>query len=123
MTIVGGSSGFYEGGRVNVLAVAEEKRLKEFPAVPTLAELGYPIVFNVFYFLCAPKGTPQEAKDKLYDAHKKAYAKYGEEINSLFRKMELYPAFLPPEEVRKQNTIRSEMIRETAKDMGILVKR
>ncbi len=123
LTIVGGSSGLYEGGLVDVLAVAEEKRLKEFPAVPTLVESGYPIVFNVFYFLCAPKGIPQEARDKLYEANKKAYAKYGDEINGLFRKLELYPAFGTPEEVRTQNNLRRDMIRDAAKDMGVLINK
>ncbi len=117
----GGTSGLYEGGRVIILATGEEKRLKEFPEIPTLTELGYPIVLNSLYFLCAPKGTPQEAIDKLYDAHKKAFAKYGDEIADLLKKFEMYPAYLSPEEVRKQNQLRRDMFRETAKDMGVLV--
>jgi tripartite-type tricarboxylate transporter receptor subunit TctC len=87
----------------------------------TMAELGYPIFICANYFLCAPKGTPKEIINKLYDVHQKVFAKYGPELSDMFNKFEMYPDFISPEEVDKYNKTRRDEFRKIAKNMGIYV--
>ncbi|MFH0958704.1 MAG: tripartite tricarboxylate transporter substrate-binding protein, partial [Pseudomonadota bacterium] len=121
LAVVGGTGGLYQAGRIDVLASGQKERLQEYPNAPTLAELGYPIFLNANYFLCAPKGTPKEVLNKLYDAHQKAFTKYGPELTAMFTKFEMYTDFISPEEVDKYNKTKRDEIRTTVKKMGILV--
>jgi tripartite-type tricarboxylate transporter receptor subunit TctC len=53
-------------GAVRALAVIADKRMDQLPAVPTMAEAGYPNVTGLtFNGLFAPKGTPQSVIDTL----------------------------------------------------------
>lgn len=66
------SSGAYyaqaEAGELAVLAVLGEERMEGFPDAPTLKDLGYDISsLNMVLFL-APKGIPEEAKEKWIEA-------------------------------------------------------
>jgi len=56
-----------KAGKVRVLLGSGEKRMETFPDVPTMKEQGYDIALELFRGLSVPKGTPAEAKDKLYD--------------------------------------------------------
>jgi tripartite-type tricarboxylate transporter receptor subunit TctC len=51
--------------QVRTLAVAAEERTELLPDVPTFRELGYDVVGGSYHVIGAPKGIPQEAKDKL----------------------------------------------------------
>jgi tripartite-type tricarboxylate transporter receptor subunit TctC len=56
-------------GQLRPLAVVTEKRLPEYPDVPTLAELGYPGVGTLQWLaLFAPSGAPQDAIETLHKA-------------------------------------------------------
>jgi tripartite-type tricarboxylate transporter receptor subunit TctC len=62
-------------GKLKALAVSSEKRLPEFPDVPTLAELGYPeLVVTTWYSLSGPAGLPRDIVTKLNAAVNKAMA-------------------------------------------------
>lgn len=52
------------------LAAWSAERLPEYPDVPTMKELGYDIVMGNWVGMFAPKGTPQDVKDKLTAALK-----------------------------------------------------
>ena len=53
-------------GRVRVLAVISPARMKAFPNVPTMIELGYPrIAASIWYGMMAPAGTPKAIITKL----------------------------------------------------------
>ncbi len=52
------------------LAAWSAERLDEYPNVPTMKELGYDIVMGNWVGMFAPKGTPQDVKDKLTAALK-----------------------------------------------------
>ena len=54
-----------EAGQVRILGVCSEERLKSYPDVPTLKELGYNVVYGAWRGLCAPKGTPDDVVAKL----------------------------------------------------------
>jgi tripartite-type tricarboxylate transporter receptor subunit TctC len=54
-----------EAKKVKVLAVVTEKRVDFAPKVPSVVELGYPIVYVPILGVVAPKGTSQEIIDKL----------------------------------------------------------
>lgn len=61
-----------EAGQFRVLNVWGDQRLKIWPDVPTLRELGYPFVFDSSYGLAGPKGMDQAIVQKLHDAFKVA---------------------------------------------------
>jgi tripartite-type tricarboxylate transporter receptor subunit TctC len=54
------------GGQLKLIGVTTEKRLPQFPEVPTVAESGLPgFFFNSWFAMLAPAGTPREIIDKL----------------------------------------------------------
>ncbi len=55
-------------GRLRLLAVPLSERLKDFPDVPTVTELGYNVVGLSLWLMVAPKGTPEERINILHDA-------------------------------------------------------
>jgi tripartite-type tricarboxylate transporter receptor subunit TctC len=60
-------------GKLRALAVSSEKRLPDFPDLPTLVELGYPeLVVTTWYSLAGPAGLPRAVVDKLNAAVNKA---------------------------------------------------
>lgn len=64
-----------DGSKVRAIAVTSAQRSPSIPDVPTVAESGLPNVdVTAWFALYAPKGTPQEAMDKLIDAAKGALA-------------------------------------------------
>lgn len=57
-----------KAGKLRVLASWGDKRLASLPDVPTLTELGYPVVFTQWTALFAPAGTPADALARLREA-------------------------------------------------------
>jgi tripartite-type tricarboxylate transporter receptor subunit TctC len=63
------AAGQIRAGKVLPLAVSSKQRVREFPDVPTLRELGYDdIVANTWYGLSGPAGLPQPIVAKLHGA-------------------------------------------------------
>jgi len=56
---------FYQSGKLKVLATTSPQRLKSFPAVPSLTELGYPLTPYGWLGVCAKAGTPKPIVDLL----------------------------------------------------------
>ena len=77
---VGPVQAHIKAGTLRPLAVYSETRMKAYPDVPTLKELGYNVASPVVYGLLAPKGTPREVVDALHGALKKVTAKYSDQI-------------------------------------------
>jgi tripartite-type tricarboxylate transporter receptor subunit TctC len=64
-----------KGGKVHALGLTSAERMAQFPDVPTMTESAVPgFEVATWYGLYAPKGTPREVIDTLYDAYKKAMA-------------------------------------------------
>jgi tripartite-type tricarboxylate transporter receptor subunit TctC len=59
-------------GSLRLLCIHGEKRMTEFPDVPTLPELGYGYVAIARFIIVAPRQTPKPILDKLEEAFKKA---------------------------------------------------
>ena len=63
---LGTVAGLVRGGQLKLIGVTTEKRLPQFPEVPTVAESGLPgFYFNSWFAMLAPAGTPREIIDKL----------------------------------------------------------
>jgi tripartite-type tricarboxylate transporter receptor subunit TctC len=78
---------FIERGDLIPLVAFSEKRLAQFPAVPSVAELGYPKLQNtgrLNYFLYAPPGTPKERTEVIEQALFKAVKKEKEWLEQNF---------------------------------------
>ena len=56
-----------QSGRVKALAVTSAQRMKDYPNVPTLAELGIDLKVSLWIGLLAPAGTPPEVVKRLQD--------------------------------------------------------
>lgn len=61
-----------QSGKLRLLCTWGDKRVAKFPEVPTLKELGLPIVQSSPYGLAAPKGTDPAIVKKLHDVFKRA---------------------------------------------------
>lgn len=63
----------YKAGKLKLLAVFSDERVKELPNVPSIKELGYDdISFGVWYALVGPAGLPPEIVSKMDAAVKKS---------------------------------------------------
>jgi tripartite-type tricarboxylate transporter receptor subunit TctC len=78
-------------GTLKALATTGKHRSGLFPDVPTATELGYPVIAGPWWFLAAPKGTPEAIVNKLNTvlnevqssaAHKAKLAKIGVEVDA-----------------------------------------
>ncbi|MBI2715488.1 MAG: tripartite tricarboxylate transporter substrate binding protein [Rhizobiales bacterium] len=70
---VASTAGMVQAGKFRPLAVVSRERLKEYPNVPTMKEVGYPDVGTVAWNgLFAPAATPQPVLEALFAAVTKA---------------------------------------------------
>ena len=92
MAITMSLSGVGTSGLIRTLAVSGEKRVSDFPNIPTLKELGYPIKYaEAEHGIAAPVKTPEKVVAKFLDAHNKVWAKYLKDIEEKFPGMGAYP--------------------------------
>jgi tripartite-type tricarboxylate transporter receptor subunit TctC len=64
--------GHVDAGTLRVLATFQEKRISEFPDIPTMKELGYNMSHTVWNMLVAPAGVPEARLKILLNAFEKA---------------------------------------------------
>lgn len=73
---LGTVSQYVQNGNVRILAVAAPKRVRDFPDVPTFAELGYKDMIGITWFgLSGPAGLPRDIVVKLNAEVRAAMAK------------------------------------------------
>jgi len=106
-----------QSGALRPLAFFEKTRLSDFPNVPTFLELGYPEGFSVWYGILAPKGTPQEVVNTIYNAAKKAISEQKKEIEDRLNKLSLRLDFLSPQEFTKQIREESDEVKNFIKEL------
>jgi tripartite-type tricarboxylate transporter receptor subunit TctC len=75
MTDFSSGSGMISTGKVRALAVADPKRLRQLPDVPTFDELGFKDIYaEAFAGVVVPAGTPADIVAKLQKAVSEAVA-------------------------------------------------
>jgi tripartite-type tricarboxylate transporter receptor subunit TctC len=118
----GGSLGMVGPGKLRAIAVMGEKRFSISPDVPTLKELGYSSRGLTYYGVWAPKGTPKEIINKLYQAFKKVGEENRDEISRFLKGAEQAIHILSPEELDKQYKDEYEYFKKVFREMGWLRK-
>ena len=91
-----GFAPFVDSGRLRLLATFGEQRMKRWPQVPTLKELGHGIVATSPYGLGGPRGLPPAIVQTLHDAFKAAMFDPAHVAELAFFDQEL--AYLGPED-------------------------
>jgi tripartite-type tricarboxylate transporter receptor subunit TctC len=86
-------------GSVRILAFYAANRIKEFPNVPTLKELGYNFVNDEVFLVGVPKGTPVPIVKKLEEAFKKAME--DQAFLQTMAKMDVLPIYQSGDDVAK----------------------
>jgi tripartite-type tricarboxylate transporter receptor subunit TctC len=122
IAIASGSAGMAGPGKLRILAIAHSKRLEGYENVPTLSELGYAINVLTYFGLWAPKGTPRENIQKVYEAHKKTAEGHGKEIAEILKKVEHNLLLLSPEELGAAYREDYEFHKKMLGEIGALVK-
>jgi tripartite-type tricarboxylate transporter receptor subunit TctC len=114
-TAIAPAQAHMKAGTLRPLAVFGDSRMKAFPDVPTLKELGYNVGSPTLYGISAPKGTPKEVVDTLYAASKKVIEKYGDSIAASLALLGAETRLLGPAEyaayLKNQNQLFSAGIR------------
>jgi tripartite-type tricarboxylate transporter receptor subunit TctC len=90
---------YIKEGKIRLLATISEKRVKTFPDVLTLRELGYDTFNETVFMFAAPKGTPQPVIDKLDNAFHKSMA--DPDFNGVMAKLEMEPSYRNSADTRK----------------------
>jgi len=117
--LVSAASGFIGPGKLRPLAVAEEERLPDMPDVPTLKELGYPIVITSFDSIWGPKGIPKEIQDVLFKAFTKAYADNKQEMDKAAKAGDQRVLVLDGPETKKQYQIQYDLFKKILPELGV----
>lgn len=105
---IGPASTLLKAGRLRGLAVTTSKRMAQFPAVPTLAEAGYPGFEIEFWMaLFAPAATPPAVVQKLQTEVRQILEL--PDLRERFLNLSLVPATNTPDEMR--NLIETEISR------------
>jgi len=66
-----GSLNNIKAGKLKALGIAADKRIPELPNVPTMKEVGVPMVANAWYGVMLPAGAPKDITEKLNAAFNK----------------------------------------------------
>ena len=85
-----------ESGKARLLAVWTSKRTKRWPEVPTLRELGYPLVFESPLGIAGPKGLDPKVAAKLHDAFRATLD--DKEVQRVLADFEFVPSYQPGDE-------------------------
>jgi tripartite-type tricarboxylate transporter receptor subunit TctC len=96
-TFLGPIDGYLKSGQLKALAVESTHRMKAWPDIPTVAELGYEeAVADPWNGMLAPAGTPPEIIDLLY--RELARIVQEADVREVFAKMGMEPLAPTPAE-------------------------
>ena len=108
-----GLAGIGRSGLIRPLAISNQERVTNFPDVPTLKELGYPIKWISQHIgLAAPIKVPEKTLSKFKDAHNKVRVKYEKEINEKLTKIDLYPVYVDGKAAMEELKEREKLYKE-----------
>ena len=106
-----------DSGALRLIALMDEKRIKSYPDIPTFLELGHRVIMPAWYGLFAPKGTPKEVINTIYDAAKKAYDQNRDSLVKQYKQLGIEESFLNADEFDKANREQLKTIKEIFKDI------
>lgn len=110
----------YDAGEIRPLGVMADERVAAFPDVPTYKEQGYDVeIYNMRQVL-APKGTPREIIDVLYDAFYQAAN--SDEYQTFMNESGSTPLDWGPDESRAYLEEQDELFRSIIVSAGLLVE-
>jgi len=108
---------FITSGKVRVLAVSSEKRLADFPDVPTYKERGWDVVRYQWRGVMAKAGTPKPVLDRLVAAIQKA--QQTQEWKAYLQQVTQLDGFMGPAEFRAQLLKDIQELEAIKKKLGI----
>ena len=109
-----------QSGALRALAVSDVARYPYLPDVPTFKELGYNVEMIIWFGMMAPKGTPKEVIDRLYEAQKKAFDE--NKLQPIIEKIGMIPFLTSPQEMDKIVQENQERFTRIAKEANLEVK-
>ena len=107
------NKGNIDAGKIKMIAVADTKRLKEYPNVPTMAETMPGVTSITWMAVSAPPGTPAAITKRISDSIGKGFRQ--PDMQARILKLEADPLGSTPDEMRK-------MIKESEDIWGPVVK-
>jgi tripartite-type tricarboxylate transporter receptor subunit TctC len=107
-----------ESGTVRELVNVGSNKVGANEDTPLLTEKGIDVVFDIYSGILAPKGIPQDVRDTLHEAFKKALEE--PEVIEQFAKMGIEPTYAGPEDFQKEITNSFEVHGEIMKDLGLI---
>ena len=109
------------GGQVKLLGVSTEKRLPQFPDVPTISESGLPgFLFNSWFAILTPAGTPKDIVARLNAEVLKALA--DPEVRRKLDEVGLAPRGSSAEELGAMTRDQLAKYARVIKQMGIAIE-
>jgi tripartite-type tricarboxylate transporter receptor subunit TctC len=106
-----------EAGRLRLLAVYGEKRMIDFPGIPTLLELGYDIVAPSLISIAGPKGLPPQFVETLHGAFKKAME--DPDFIRVSRQVDQPSVYRGPEDLAKHLVAMNEEVGTLIRSLGL----
>ncbi|ROZ76680.1 tripartite tricarboxylate transporter substrate binding protein [Ramlibacter sp. WS9] len=110
-----------ESGKARLLAVWTDKRTKRWPDVPTLKELGYPLVIDAPIGVAGPRGMDPKIAAKLHDAFRAALD--DPEVQRVMADFEMVPNYLGPVEYRKYLLEQQAREKVLVKRLGLAIEK
>lgn len=110
-----------QGGQVKLIGVTTKERLAQYPDVPTISESGLPgFLFNSWFAILAPAGTPKEIVTRLNEEVTKALA--DPEVRRKLNEQSLVTRGSSPEDLRVQTREQLDKYAKLIRDIGIAVR-
>lgn len=106
-----------EGGRLKLLVVYGEKRMIDFPNVPTLLELGYGITAPSLISIIGPKGLSPQVVEALHGAFKTAME--DPDFIKVGRQMDQPSFYRGPQELAKHLVNMNEEVGTLIRSLGL----
>ena len=106
-----------QAGKLIPLAVFGPDRIEYLPDVPTAKEQGLDVEVTQYRFMTAPKGTPQDVKDKIAEGMKATFET--EEYKAFNKQNSLTPMELSGDEVLAQLQADQKRYADLVKQYGI----
>jgi tripartite-type tricarboxylate transporter receptor subunit TctC len=109
-----------DAGKLRLLMVWTSARSPNYPDVPTLKELGYPMVYDSPFGIAGPKGMDPKIVAKLHDAFKKALEDPA--VIATLAKFDMVPNYKNTEDYKKFVAEVTESERKVIDRLGLAKK-